>query len=304
MVKKRNIIAEANRLLSQYGEMTIRQIYYKLVVKGVITNNRSSYNAYDVNMCDARRTNQIDPRKILDSVRLIENKISPFSDVNHFIRDVKLWIPMLNKHYNLDLWSTQENYTAIFIEKDALARIVSEVARPYQVPVIIARGNGSDSQLVDFIDHVKGRTQKTIIQIYSDIDPEGDVIAGDIIKQGETEGQLERRLHAYKFYNFRIVREGLLDSQVKAYTLQKNLVDIDKISRDTNILSFYYQRGNIDCYELDALEMNDFKQIIKDNIEKHIADKKAWNVIEQQMNTERKNLGAWLANKTKKWKYP
>lgn len=307
MVKKRNKIAEANRLLNQYGKMTIRQIYYKLVVKGVITNSRSSYNTYDTDMCDARRKGIIDPRKILDSIRLIENKVTPFINTDHFMRFMKFWVPRQHEIYNLDLWQSQPNYTAIFIEKDALARIVSEVAKPYQVPVIIARGNGSDSQLVDFIDYINGRgtTQSTIIQVYSDIDPEGDVIAGNIIGKKYTEPQLDRRLHAYKFYNFKTVQEGLLVSQVKNHKyIQPNLADKAKMLRDKNLPAFVRLHGNTDFYELDALEMNDFKQIIKDNIEKHIIYKKAWNVIENQINTDRKNLGAWLTKKTKNWKYP
>lgn len=288
------MIAEAQNLLSQYGKMTIRQIYYKLVVKGLLRNTRSQYNTYDVNMRDARRDGEIDPRDILDTTHFIANKIDTYSSPKSYLSTLNTHVHSLGQYYHLDLWRNQSQYLAIFVEKDALARIFEEVARPYQVPVIIARGNSSDSQLVDFIDYAQNRYYK--IQVYSDLDPQGDVIAGDIIAKDETEPQLDRRLHAYKYYNFTTEREGILSHQIgKPYNLQKNIPDAKKILKDTNAPQFFKLHGNYDFYELDAFDTNDLKLIIKTNIEKHIVFP-IWNKDLALETKNRKKIDKILKN--------
>lgn len=273
--KKQRMIAEAQNLLSQYGKMTVRQIYYKLVVKGLLRNTRSQYNTYDVNLRDARRDGTIDPRDILDTTHQIHNKLNFYSSPKDFLKCLELTVQSSSDRYHMDLWKNQNKYLAIFLEKDALARIFVEVAEPYQVPIVVARGNASDSQLVDFIDYMRNtsgvQNPYTLIQVYSDLDPEGDVIAGDIIAKDETQPQLDRRLHAYGFYNFKTEREAILPHQIKPYNLQKNIPDLAKTLKDTNAPQFYKLHGNHDFYELDAFDTNDLKRIIRTNIEKHIA---------------------------------
>jgi hypothetical protein len=297
MVKKRSQIAEANILLSQYGKMTIRQIYYKLVVKGIIKNSRSSYNSYNKNMVDARRNGNIDPRQILDSTRYIANKTHTSSKPQDFLNVVKIWLSNISDEYHSDLWKNQTRYLAIFVEKDALARIFEEVAKPYQVPVIVARGNGSDSQILDFIDYIKPKCQTAkkdvLIQVYSDLDPEGDVIAGDIISKKETEPQLDRRLHAYGFYNFSTSREAIKIPQIKAYNLQKNIPDMAKMARDTNSKAFNKLHGNYDCYELDAFDTDDLKNLIDVNILKH-TDPLIWKRDSNLEDKSRKKIDKML----------
>jgi hypothetical protein len=223
-------------------------------------------------MCNARRNGTIDPRMILDTTHHIANKIHTFSNPKHFFTFVRVWLDLTSENYHSDLWGNQGQYLAIFVEKDALARIFEEVAEPYQVPIVVARGNSSDSQLVDFIDYMNSKpmNQSTLIQVYSDLDPQGDVIAGDIIAKNEIQPQLDRRLHAYGFHNFKTEREAILSPQITPYSLQKNIPDLAKTMRDTNAPQFYKLHGNYDFYELDAFDTNDLKLIIRSNIEDHI----------------------------------
>jgi hypothetical protein len=52
--KTQNIIDQAHEILEAYHPMTVRQVYYQLVSRQVIENNRSRYQAVSNALVDAR----------------------------------------------------------------------------------------------------------------------------------------------------------------------------------------------------------------------------------------------------------
>ena len=126
----RIILSEAHKLCKEmnetYGQkVTVRQIYYHLFSKGIIQLTRRDYHRVCRILTEARKRGYIPFEWIEDRSR------SPlwttlYEDIQQFLRI------MMNK-YKLNTWENQENFVIILIEKEALAPIIWDIAKEYNV---------------------------------------------------------------------------------------------------------------------------------------------------------------------------
>ena len=77
-------VAAVNQIIGQYSiPLTLRQIYYRLVAKGLIPNRRSAYNGLSAQLVKAREAGEVDERRINDRTRSIEDRA--FDTPNDFL---------------------------------------------------------------------------------------------------------------------------------------------------------------------------------------------------------------------------
>ena len=147
----------ANQIVSQYDTpLTIRQIYYRLVANHGLPNTRSSYNGMDQKLTRAREVGDIDYTRIEDRHRQVLETNGFYEDSEDFYNSLKNYLS--NFDYTLSVWNDQPVYVEVWVEKDALSRLIWDIAKEYQVTVCPSRGYGSFSYLKKAIDNLRALT--------------------------------------------------------------------------------------------------------------------------------------------------
>lgn len=119
------LIERVNSIVIEYDEqgyeLTLRQVYYQLVARGFIPNNERSYKNLGNLINDGRLAGLIDWHSIVDRTRFIRRN-SHWSTPQSVINSAKY-------SYMLNRWNDQPNYVEVWVEKDALIGIVSQVCK-------------------------------------------------------------------------------------------------------------------------------------------------------------------------------
>ena len=156
--------------LQDYKPLTLRQIYYQLVGKGYIENNKSQYTMLSILLKWARIYGHISWNDIEDRVRVLHNG-SGWNDKEEFIEDE---LTKFLSGYRRDLLQTQDKYIEVWIEKDALSSIFRRITFPYCISTVVCRGFSSVSFLNDFKNRLDYYPDKNPVMLYfGDFDPSG-----------------------------------------------------------------------------------------------------------------------------------
>src|SRR2546427_9222448 len=248
----------ANEIIGQYdAPLTIRQIYYRLVANHGLPNNRSSYNGMDQKLTRAREIGDIDYTRIEDRHRQVLETNGVYEDSEDFYDSLKNYLS--NFDYSLSIWNDQPVHVEVWIEKDALSRLIWDIAREYQVTVCPSRGYGSFSYLKKAIDDRFTDDKETIILDFRDHDPSGLQMTED----------LERRMVEYSGREVTVKRIALNIDQVRAYDLPPNPVK----RADSRTPRYAAQYGS-HCWELDALPPDALQDLVRQTILQHIDRRK------------------------------
>lgn len=239
--------------LSKYKPLTLRQIYYQLVGNGYIENNKSQYVMLSKLLKWARIDGHISWSDIEDRTRDYHGS-GGWDNVDRFISSE---IHNLFRYYSRNLAQTQPKYIEVWIEKDALSSIFTNVARRYYVPVTVCRGFSSVSFLNDFkerLDNYSNGRQVTMLY-FGDFDPSGV----EMMESMKITLQDELEISDIEFK-----RIGLLKDDIEKYNLPHNPDALKKT--DTRAEKHVEKYGEL-AVELDALRPNVLEGKIKEAIE-------------------------------------
>ncbi|MBI2857653.1 MAG: hypothetical protein HYX90_01135 [Chloroflexi bacterium] len=175
-------IEQAESIIVDYQaqgfNLTLRQLYYQFVARGLIPNTEKSYTRIGNIISDARRAGLIDWDAIEDRTR--------------FMRDLPSWdkpqdiLESARQSYHRDLWANQPVRIEAWIEKDALVGVIEGVCDEFDVPYLSCRGYVSDSEMWHQSQRIlshKAKGQATLIFSMSDHDPSGVDMTVDIGKR-------------------------------------------------------------------------------------------------------------------------
>src|SRR3990167_752160 len=150
---KLNKIKEVLSELEAYTPLTLRQIYYQLVGKGYIENNKSQYGMLSNLLKWARINGRIGWETLEDRTRTFHN-LAGWRSYQSF---TKASLEHFLSGYARNLLQTQDKYIEIWIEKDALSTVFTKVSEKYTIPVVVCRGFSSVSFLNDFKERLDVR---------------------------------------------------------------------------------------------------------------------------------------------------
>lgn len=273
-----------NEIIGQYDfKLTVRQIYYRLISDPYILfeNTKSRYTQFDKMLVVARERGEVDHTKIEDRTREALGGDFGYKDPQEFLKSEidsfkKCW-----QDYIMEMWKNQEHKLEIWVEKDALASLINQVALGFRVLVFPSRGYSSFTKIMECLDRLKKYSDKERIILHlTDHDPSGKDMTRD----------LEERLSAYGGDSIRIERIGLTYEQIEEFDLKPNPVK----KSDTKAEKYRSQFGS-DCWELDALPPNELQNLVRKSIEEYL-DVDAWNDRVKEVE-KGKN---WLKEKIKK----
>jgi len=245
ITKKRTIINKVKEIISQYTiPLTVRQVYYRLVVENIIPNTRQEYKHYNGYLVKARESGEV-PYSAFASDKYIGN----WSKVNYgnWREELKSNIEVLEtSQYYLPSNLYQRKVCVIILEKNALRRLFENVMRWENTILIVGGGYNAVQQIYEFSKLRKNDNREIHIYSFSDFDPSGIDIERNFLEKCKIQG--------IKFDSFR--RIALTEKLIDKYKLPLNPTK----KTDSRAKNWKYP-GSV---ELDALEPSILDQLVKD----------------------------------------
>jgi hypothetical protein len=137
------VVRQAEAICRTYAgqgyDLTLRQLYYQFVARGLIPNSQQSYSRLGDIVSNGRMAGLIDWSHIVDRTRNLRGTShwgSP-SDI----------IDASASSFRLDKWADQDTRVEVWVEKEALAGVVQRAADEYDVNWFSCRGYVSQSEL-------------------------------------------------------------------------------------------------------------------------------------------------------------
>ena len=121
--KTQALLDVAVEVLGLAHPMSVRQVYYQLVSRQVIKNNRSQYQAVSNLLVQARKNGTVPWEWIEDRLRR-PRSVAMWEGLQDFMKTVR-------NAYRRDVWETQSDYLECWLEKDALSGIFEDTLESY-----------------------------------------------------------------------------------------------------------------------------------------------------------------------------
>lgn len=308
------VIEKANEILGAYArqgyDLTLRQLYYQFVARGIIANTDREYKRLGDIISDARMAGLIDWGHIVDRTRNLR--------ANSHWSNPESIVEACGRQFQIDKWARQDNYVEVWIEKDALVGVLEVACQPLDVPYFSCRGYTSQSEMWSAAQRLLGKVRegkKVHIIHLGDHDPSGidmsrdiddrlnkflfhhvtvDIAKSDHKKPGESfEEWKERRLgwlHEETIRRmseaFTVHRIALNMNQVRQYDPPPNPAKIT----DSRAQGYIREYGD-ESWELDALEPSVITDLIQTEVE-NLRDQDAWDEAVDEETKHRKALSA------------
>lgn len=300
-----SVVAQANRILAEYEaqgfDLTLRQLYYQFVARGLIPNRQREYKRLGDIVNEARLGGLIDWHSIVDRTRSLRS-IGHWSDPAEIVRSAA-------HSFALDLWADQPERVEVWIEKDALVGVIEGVCRENDVPYFSCRGYTSQSEMWGasqrLLGYLSAGQEVTILHL-GDHDPSGLDMTRDISDRlglflashavwGDIDGvEVENGAPVWDWLpgRFRVERLALNMDQVEEYAPPPNPAKIT----DSRAASYIAEHGD-ESWELDALPPDVLADLIRAAIEEH-RQPDTW----QESQSEQESRRATLTAAARRWK--
>jgi hypothetical protein len=177
---KKWIVDNAMRVLSEYaGQITVRQLHYRLVAAGM-TNDVNHYKRVVSAMGDARWDGQVSFDAFIDRERGMYGRTSAdetdLDTKTEAAQDqVKAWM----EDYHLQRWSNHPKYVEVWIEKKALQGVLESPCSSNRVGLAPCKGYPSLTFLHEArqrFDEAACNGKEVVLLYFGDYDPSGEDI--------------------------------------------------------------------------------------------------------------------------------
>jgi hypothetical protein len=169
-------------------------------------------------------------------------------------------------------WTYQPEYVEVWVEKDALARILKEITDKYMVSLIVCKGYQSITNEKNRRDYYLSRellSQHQIEDLNRTPRKATIIYFGDYDPRGENIPQVIKRDFSRLGYTATLQKVALTPEQISA----NHLIPAPCKKTDSMATAWIANHGD-QVYELDALEPNVLRKIVEDSINAHFnADK-------------------------------
>jgi hypothetical protein len=272
--KTSKLIEHASSIIAEYQArgftLTLRQLYYQFVARGLIDNSQAEYKRLGVVIKNGRRAGLIDWEAIEDRTRNVRASASWGSPAEI--------ISAVADQYREDIWQRQEFRPEVWIEKDALIGVIEGVCDEYRLPYFACRGNNSESEQYKagkrFEAYFANGLRPVVLHL-GDHDPNGLDMTRDN----------RDRLAMFARRGVEVRRLALNMDQVDRYRPPPNSAK----DTDTRFEAYCGQYGG-KCWELDALDPTVIADLIRVETE-GLIDPDAWDEAKEQEDANRALLG-------------
>jgi len=327
-LRKDNVerLNQINEIVEEYMEqgqrLTLRQLYYQLVSRDMLSNSQKEYKKLGKILVKGRMAGIVDWYAIEDRGRRPQ--------LPYYALNVQDALTDTIDQYRLDRQSNQKNYIELWIEKDALSGVMSRMCYKYHVRLMVNKGYSSASAMYNAYNRVVnalGNDQNVCILYLGDHDPSGLHMIQDIkerlmemvinsarmqknydwinAEESENFDSIARKYRkkemfwvdgefcikkAYAFHAFKtrfsIVPVALTMAQIKKYKPPPNPAKID----DPRAHDYIKKFGDV-SWEVDALKPDVLNSLVEKQIIKRI-DLDLYNEILRQEDYDKEKLRA------------
>jgi hypothetical protein len=242
--------------------VTIRQVFYHLVSKGLIEKTENAYHNLNRRLTKRREEERLPYDWFEDSSRRV---IRPtlFNNPVHALNSVISW-------YRRNRWLDQDDYVEVWLEKNALAGVVESVTDDLGVVLRPTRGYSSVTYLSEAAKQLKAKAaagKAVHIYYFGDHDPSGVHIPVEI----------ERSLKQHGC-EFTLTRTAVNLGQIESM----NLPTRPTKGSDSRSNKFVDAVGNLlPSVDLDALPPDTLRSMVRECVEQHI-DRDAWEAAKDE----------------------
>lgn len=273
------VIETADAICQEYADqgydLTLRQLYYQFVARGLLVNAQTEYKRLGSIVNDARLAGLIDWNHVTDRTRNLR-------DLAHWDAPEDI-ISASASQYRTDRWDDQPYRVEVWVEKDALTGVISRSATALDVPWFSCRGYTSQSEVwgaaMRHRRHERNG-QKVVVIHLGDHDPSGIDMTRDITD----------RLALFGAHT-EVKRIALNMNQVDAYDPPPNPAKLTD-SRAAG----YIDRYGSSSWELDALDPGVLDALINSTVSE-FRDEDTWSASTSRMMDQRQGLqdvyGRW-----------
>ena len=295
----RDVVTAAERICQDYAaqgySLTLRQLYYRFIATDAFPEDRRwswtgrqwvrdpegtknaepNYKWLGDLVSNARIGGLIDWRHLTDRTRNLAGGDTGWLSPQSAIRSIE-------SAYGITHWNGQEEHIEVWVEKEALADIISRPANRWDVAYFACKGYVSQSEMHDAAQRLRMKEDQgkkvTIIHL-GDHDPSGIDMTRDI----------QDRLRLFR-------------SKAKVKRIALNMDQIDVLQpppsptklTDSRASSYLEEYGD-DCWELDAIEPAALEALVEDEIQQHL-NRELYDERLAQEERERATLTAIMDN--------
>jgi hypothetical protein len=243
---------------------TVRQCFYRLVSQGAIEKTEQEYKNAVVRLLGIMRLDgQVPFGWISDNTRWMRKPRS-YSDIEEALAAIA-------HNYRRSLWDNQDVYVEVWTEKDALAGVLHEVTRQWDVPLMVSRGFSSLSYLYEAAEAISEQGKPAYLYYFGDHDPSGVHI----------DRSIEQRLREFApdaLIHFE--RVAVVPEQIEHWALPT------RPTKRTDSRSKNFEGESV---EVDAIPPQQLRQLVTGCIEQHV-DRHAVEVLRTAERSEREML--------------
>lgn len=235
-----SVLHRAAEIVRSYdSQVTLRQLYYRLVSEQLIPNKLTTYNTLSARSAEARRAgwfpDLVDRGRDIQRYRTFEDPAAAL-----------LW---LSRIYRLDRTMNQEYTIFIGVEKNGLINLLTTWFGDLGLPVIALGGYSSQTFVDDIVRDVESQGREAVLIYAGDFDPSGEDILRDFVSR--TDCWME------------VNRIALNREQIDEY----NLPPLPGKASDSRAEGFIRRHGELMQVELDALPPDVLRGLYTDAID-------------------------------------
>ena len=253
------------RVVRRDQPMTVRQVFYRLVSLGAIAKTEIEYKATVCRLlAEMRRGRMLPYGWIADNTRWMRKPVT-YADLEAALHETA-------RTYRRALWSSQDAYVEIWLEKDALAGVMAQVTGEWDVPLMVTRGYPSLSYLYEAGEYITRLRKPVYLYYFGDHDPSGVDIPRKV----------ERDLREFApGAEIHFERVAVTPEQIDAWRLPT------RPTKRTDSRSKAFEGESV---EVDAIPPDDLRDLVGDCITRHINEQE----LVASMATEREERAAFL----------
>lgn len=267
------LIRHADVIIKEYEQqglaLTLRQLYYQFVARGLLPNTVHNYNRLGGIVSDARLAGLLSWVAIEDRTRNLmglHTYVSPAAAVKIVAAD-----------YRIDAWADQPFRPEVWIEKEALTGVIGSICNQLRVDFFACKGYNSQSEqwragrrMAKYVS--KG--QRPIVFHLGDHDPSGIDMTRDN----------QERLSLFAGVPIQVQRIALSMPQVEDLQPPPNPAKMTDSRYGT-----YREQFGEESWELDALSPSYIRDLINGAISA-IRDDERWDQMMRQEAEDRQAL--------------
>lgn len=282
---RHEIVKTARKIAEEYYDqdlvLTVRQLYYQFVARGLLGSGQQVYKRIVAALADARMEGMFPMHLIEDRGRDIGEGDATLceNDIARGMLSGKSIIGNLpSTVLRVSRWHRQPNFVSVFVEKEALAGVFEAPCKELGVSLFPCKGYPSVSSLYAWAQmyraartpglrsgkdgwaHAGMRGREAVILYFGDHDPDGIEIPESIARSFKT---MERNGVVPPLGEIDIRRVALNMDQIERY----NPPPFDAKETSARYASYLTKHNTTDAWELDALDPAVLQTLIRENVE-------------------------------------